>query len=303
MNHPPPAPSKLRRQTGPAFETIDDSYSFIKDEAPPDHELTISFPIHPKTTSQVPKLRTEVIANEELLADLRKQIDVENSQSTVLRQMLLTLNSFVQANDQNVSQIRRHCKEEAQVPQMITQLHHEYHSILSEHAKEILKSATESPHVQKLTNKIMLLQHDIECERKPRQSPRNEEIERIRGKSRFYKRECDQLDEFLRKEIEFERAEDELLISGLEKTLETISKEIAASEKELALKREQNRELSLSVLFQRTEKLNSRLDELDMEHSSLQGEGSQTSMAIELQRETNQRLEEQLSALQSIFGG
>jgi hypothetical protein len=51
-------------------------------------------------------------------------------------------------------------------------------------------------------------------------------LDRIKRKSRFYKREYDLLQEFIRKELDFEREKDEAAVDGSKRTIITFSREL-----------------------------------------------------------------------------
>jgi hypothetical protein len=229
-----------------------------------------------------------MIANDEVLVGLRRQIDSENKQIRELRQELLALTSFRQGN----LQVKKTVISTADG----TRILEDYHKLITEH----VKSQSTFGDSQLFVNKMTDLKREVELESQSRDRGRNEEIERVRGKSRYYRREIDQLEEFIRKEMEFERAEDEATIASLQRTIANISSEIASSELSLARKKEQENALSLASLTRRSARLKSEITALDSSLAELAGTRAQILMAIQLQIESNGRLDRELTALQAI---
>lgn len=257
-------------------------------------ESTISFPSHTRSVGEVPKLRSEMIANDEVLVGLRRQVDSENRQSREFRQMLLAVTSFRQMNLQTMSELRKgSTKSSTDGPRILD----DYHRLVIDQMKSVSQTTFGTPEAQSLMDRMTVLKTEIESESQSREHSRNEEIERIRGKSRFYRREIDQLEEFIRKEMEFEQAEDEATISCLEQTIQSISNEITSAELALAKKKERDNALSLASFVRRLQQMKSEIAALGASLTELTGLRAQYGAGIQLQTETNLRLESELSGL------
>jgi hypothetical protein len=283
-----------RRGIAPKLELIDESYTSIKTEMSQNQESTISFPSHTRSVGEVPKLRSEMIANDEVLVGLRRQVDSENRQSREFRQMLLAVTSFRQMNLQTMSELRKgSTKSSTDGPRILD----DYHRLVIDQMKSVSQTTFGTPEAQSLMDRMTVLKTEIESESQSREHSRNEEIERIRGKSRFYRREIDQLEEFIRKEMEFEQAEDEATISCLEQTIQSISNEITSAELALAKKKERDNALSLASFVRRLQQMKSEIAALGASLTELTGLRAQYGAGIQLQTETNLRLESELSGL------
>jgi hypothetical protein len=267
----------------PGLQAIDDSYSSIMTSKHFDHETTISFPLIQNPDNPLPKLRSDTIANEERVAALRRQIDSENGQSNQLRQLVLSASSFVHQNLQ----------ASREGDQRLADLLTRHNSLLVEQVSSMPTSDNQA--ATSLANRISALKKQIENERTraPAATVKRDEFGRIRRKSKFYKREIDQLNEFVRKELEFEREEDERTIGSLRKVIDSLSNELA----ELHSKGDPG----FQKLFDRITSANATLHERSTTLAGFQTRKAQLQAAIDAEVQRNSRLNRQLSILRSML--
>jgi chromosome segregation ATPase len=258
------------------LQAIDDSYSSIVTSKHFDHETTISFPVIQNPDNPLPKLRSETIANEERMAALRRQIDCENARSNQLRQFLLSASSIAHQAPRD---------GDPRVADLLTQ----HNSLLAEQVSSIPSSDNQ------LASRISVLKKQIENERSrtPATAVKRDEFGRVRRKSKLYKREIDQLSEFVRKELEFEREEDEQTIGDLQKVIDTLSKELA----ELNSKDERD----LQKWFNQITSAKATLCEWNATLAGVQTRKTQLQAAIDAEAQKNSRLNRELSILRSVL--
>jgi hypothetical protein len=267
----------------PRLQAIENSYSSIVTSKHFDHEMTISFPLIQNPDNPAPKLRCETISNEERMAALRRQIDSENAQSNQLRQFVLSTNSFAHQN------LQAPREGDQQVADLLTQ----HNSLLAEQISSIPRSENQA--AKSLANRISVLKKQVENERNraPATTVRLDEFGRIRRKSKFYKREIDQLNEFVRKELEFEREEDEHTIGGLQKVIDSLSHELA----DLNSKSDPD----FQKMFDRITSVSATLHERNTTLAGFQTRKAQLQAAIDAEAQKNSRLNRELSILRSMI--
>jgi hypothetical protein len=242
------------------------------------------------------KCRSESITNDDRISALRRQIELENTQSRQIHKFLLSLNALVHQNTVKMQNIRLSFADTEFKTQTLSEIITQHNSLMTEQLSALPRS--ESQRVVTLTSRIAALRKQIDHEKSlhPEKVARRDELDRIKRKSRFYKREYDLLQEFVRKELDFEREEDEAAVEGLSQTIVMLSKEL---ESERAIART-NQEEECAKVFEQIDSAKRQLEEKVATLGALEAAKAQTRAAIEWQTISTDRLARELAILREM---
>lgn len=123
---------------------------------------------------------------------------------------------------------------------------------------------------------------------------------KIKSKIRFFQRECNQIQEFVKQEIEFELEEDNNKIKELNNVIFTLSNELRQTKLKLAQLKAQKFEFELSNAFNKMLDAKQLLDDKYIKLSNLKAENEQIQTTIDLQIENSKRLEKEKNELYNL---
>ena len=264
-----------------------------------DHEMTISFPIQYRQPKENPlaKLRAESFSNDQKISELRKKLQKEEEHIRVVQKMIHQLTSFSESCS---SQLKEAQTEDVKSI-ILTRSANLYREMLRQHVALITDFDSDSPETKSLISRISSLRSQISATKleMPKLSS-SREIQRIKRKSKYLQKQYEELDEFIRVEIECERREDETRIANLESEITHVREDIASARESLENKRRESRVNELKSALTRLKTLKTQLEAQDKELIQLRTESAEINSALDLQDEHAARLQKELAALQSL---
>ena len=226
----------------PSKNSLNDNLQLIQKAV--DKNQTYSFDslpasiFQPKTERPFVKLHQQLNDNLSKLNSLRKLSDQENQELTQLRQFLIKLNSAVHDNAQIMKEMR---EDKSKRNDCLLNMYKQHNQLLNEQMSyfQNLPNFDESnKSIAQLNQKVILLQKEVQEEKLRMPAIDNieanlDEKEKIKKKIQYLKQQYDELDEFIHKEIEFEKEEDLANITELTKTISSLTNEVSKAREAL----------------------------------------------------------------------
>ena len=267
-----------------------------------DHEMTISFPIQYRQPKENPlaKLRAQSFENDQKISDLRKKLQKEEEQIRQLQKMSLQLTSFAQTC---VAQLKETQTEELK-PILVARFTRLYGDMVRQHLEFVSEiSPSDASDTAALKAQVASLRTQISAAKQSLPTAERKmgrEMQRIKAKSRYLQRQYEELDEFVRVEIECERRADEAHIADLNSKISRVRDDIASAREALAAKQQQSKISQLKSALERLNTLKAQIDAKDKEIMQLRAEREEIHAAIDLQEESSQRLRNELEVLEQL---
>ncbi|OHS93446.1 hypothetical protein TRFO_40284 [Tritrichomonas foetus] len=157
----------------------------------------------------------------------------------------------------------------------------------------------------KLNQRIATLQKEIKEEKDNISEPVNqgsrEETSTLKKKVKYLKREHDELEEFIKKEIEFEREEDDKTIKELNETITNLTNEIQQTKERLNKSKSSQFASEYAEVTRRVKLAKQKIAQSNHDIISLRAENEKLAASIEIEKESTHRLEKERDTLQKLI--
>lgn len=293
----------------PSKHLGNDDFQLIQEKV--DRNQTYSFDYRPPSIFQSkpdkPFIKLHQQLNDKLtkLNNLRELSDQENQDLTRLRQFLLKLNTTIHDNAQLMKELR---KDQSMNNKFLLSMYQQHNNLLKEqitYFQELPNFDENNKSVKQLNQKVSLLQKEIQEEKSripitEEKDSQFDEKEKIKLKIQYLKDEYEQLDEYIHKEIEFEKEEDTIKIAEFTRTISNLTKEINKEKELLNQSKTTHLSLQYSEIKDRIKNAKLKIVKFNNEIISLRTEKEKINASIDIERENYQRLKKELDTLKKL---
>lgn len=281
-----------------AQKSVDKNQTYSFDSLP-------SSIFQPKTEKPFVKLHQQLNENLSKLNNLRKQSDQENQELTQLRQFLIRLNTAIHDNTQTVKEMRN---DKSIRNDSLLNMYQHHNKLLNEQISyfQTLPNFEESnKSIARLNQKVVALQKEVQEEKLRMPVSENSEVhfdekEKLKLKIQYLKQQYEELDEFIHKEIEFEKEEDLATIQELTKTISSLSGEVDKVKESLNKSKASHLSAEYSVINERIKNAKYKITKFNNEIISLRTENEKIQATFDIELENIKRLERERDALKKL---
>lgn len=260
-----------------------------------DQEMTISFPIAKRPENGLAQLRIESKENDQKISSLRRQVDQARDNMLQIRRMVVALNSLLREENG----LHDAMNEEKRMSLARDRLK-EHNVLLNSQLDSIMLINAVPPSVRILNSKIAVINKQIASARTRKTVPSCDsmsfEMQRMRRKCKFYQKECTDLEEFVKCELEADASIDDAEIKELTSKIEQASLKIDTAKSEMAIQKGSQAHSVMVKVDEACVTVQSR----DAEIVKQKAKQAELKAALELKQDHINRLEEILDAFKTL---